>query len=140
MIAALNMLARLVKREVTIVRLDKNHDGIFGEMLIDNKRFCKTLEHPDLKIPPDHYLCKKVDSPKFGSVYEITEVDGRTHILIHVGNVKEDTTGCVVLGSKRGDLGGKAAVLDSRKAINKFHEEMDDKDFLISIYDLTGEE
>lgn len=145
MIAALNMLARLVKREVTIVRLDATHDGIFGKMLIDNKPFVYTLEHSALKIPPGHYLCTFVNSNKNGDgdpetedVYEITEVDGRTNIQIHVGNTIKDTTGCICLGMKRGDLGGKAAVLNSRDAVNEFHKAMDKKDFLLSIYDVTG--
>lgn len=145
MLNALKKLAPiLTKQEVVIVRFDKNHDGCFGKMIIDNKVFVHTLEHPDLYIPAGHYLCKFVNSYKFGDednetadVYEITGVKDRSHILFHVGNTKKDTTGCICLGMRRGEIQGKAAVLDSRKAVNKFHKELKKDAFLLSLYDLT---
>jgi hypothetical protein len=139
MIGTLTMIARLVKREVVIVRLEKGPAGIFGEMIIDNLPFAATLEHPTLAIPAGTYLCCITQSPKFGEVYEITEVDGRTHILIHAGNFKEDTSGCVLLGCKTGEIGGVKAVLSSRKKLNEFQSELKSRDFILTIYDLTGE-
>lgn len=67
--------------------------------------FAVTLEPPDYGphpcIPADSYLCKRVDSPKFGKgVWEVTGVPGREHILFHKGNRTEDTLGCILVGEK----------------------------------------
>lgn len=64
-----------------------------------------TLENPWLNnepyiscIPNGNYCCKRVDSPRFGNTFEITGVDGRSHILFHWGNYEKDTLGCILLG------------------------------------------
>ena len=67
-----------------------------------------TLENPWLDnapniscIPVGSYVCKRVISPKYGETFEITGVDGRTHILFHEGNYPSNTMGCVLLGLDR---------------------------------------
>jgi len=76
-----------------------------GILRMDRRAFAVTLEPPDSGehpcIPAGTYLCKRVDSPKFGKgVWEITDVPGRDHILFHKGNRTEDTLGCVLVGEK----------------------------------------
>lgn len=69
---------------------------------------CVTLELPYIKnerkissIPIGSYYCKKIKSPKFGNVFSIMNVENRTNILIHAGNYKKDTLGCILLGSEK---------------------------------------
>ena len=65
-------------------------------------------------------LAKKVNSPKFGSTFEIKKVPKRTHVLFHKGNVETQTMGCVILGEQFENLNGKCAVLRSGKAFDEF--------------------
>ena len=62
-------------------------------------------------------VCRRVLSPRFGDTFEITNVEGRNHILFHTGNFLEDTNGCVLLGSK---FGGTFMIGESKKAFNYF--------------------
>lgn len=86
-------------------------DGTFGVFMHKDTPFALTVE-PEWKdnavriscIPTGSYLCQRVKSPKFGKTFEITEVPGRTHILIHGGNTEDDTLGCVVVAEKFGKL------------------------------------
>lgn len=144
MVGMITFLAKLIKKEVVLIRFDAKIDGLFGRIVIDNKRVFHTLENSKLDIPAGHYVCRFVNSYKFGDgdnetsdVYEVMDVEDRTHILIHVGNTEVDTTGCICLGMKRGVLNTRNAVIDSRKAINLFHMMLNKKDFILSIFDLT---
>jgi len=100
-------------------------DGIFGVLKDDKIPFCLTLENNDYYIPDGTYICKRVNSPKFGNTFEITGVNNRTHILFHSGNIEEHSLGCVILGEqfetvkiKNYDL--KNGVLSSKMAFAEF--------------------
>jgi hypothetical protein len=54
----------------------------------------------------------------FKRVYEIKDVKDRQNILIHNGNWASDSKGCIIIGMKHGELGGKPAVLDSNLALS----------------------
>jgi hypothetical protein len=41
-------------------------------------------------IPPGAYACALVNSPKFGRVYGVANVPGRSHVLIHAANLGGD--------------------------------------------------
>lgn len=84
-------------------------------------------------IPPGKYLCRLKQSPRFGRVYEVTGVQGRSEILIHPANFAGDpeagwTTelqGCIALGLKSGFLRNpqgqmQRALLVSRPAVGQF--------------------
>lgn len=74
---------------------------------------CKTLE---LKwnenkrqlscIPKGKYRVTKWNSPKFGTCFKVHDVEGRTNILIHAGNYKKQTLGCILVGERFKDLDG----------------------------------
>lgn len=64
-------------------------------------------------IPSGSYACRRVISPKFGETFEVANVPGRTHILLHKGNTAADTEGCIILGQRFGTLNGQPAVLMS---------------------------
>lgn len=86
----------------------------------------QTLERPWLFnarkascIPTGKYLVRRHISPKFGQCFKILDVQGRSDILIHSGNVVNDTLGCVLVGLSRGseDDSTTAMVYNSRKAM-----------------------
>lgn len=80
-------------------------------------------------------------SPKYGQVYEVTGVDGRSYILFHQGNycgdrnmgLRTNVQGCVLLGRKRGKLNGQKAVLSSRPARRRFEMVMGLEDFELEV-------
>jgi hypothetical protein len=105
-----------------------------------------TLENPWIDnlprvscIPCGLYLCKRVDSPKFGDTFEICDVAERTHILFHSGNFETDTLGCVLVASKFGVLSNTPAVLDSKIAFRNFLDGLEDiNEFELAIVDCDG--
>jgi len=119
-----------------LVRLEEAEDGTFGALLIGGHVFCVTMEPPDLdnqknisNIPPGKYTCKRIDSPKYGDTFEITDVPGRSHVLFHKGNVLSHTKGCVLLARKWGVLRVKGveyrSVLNSGMTFSEFMQKMD---------------
>jgi len=80
-------------------------------------------------------------SPKFGWVYHVTDVYGRTWILTHSGNLAGDRTrgytthtyGCILMGTYLGRLNGQRAVLLSRPTLRRFIAYMDRRDFELEI-------
>lgn len=94
------------KPNVKIIRFTKGFKSVIGELYIDDKFFCYTLEREWLDnkrrvscIPPGIYDCKPYSSEKYPSVTEITDVEGRDKILIHQGNFYWDIEGCILLGN-----------------------------------------
>lgn len=70
-------------------------------------------------IPAGSYKMARRDSPKFGpGTWEILDVPGRSHILIHVGNTANDVVGCISLGTSL--FTSCEGVQNSRKAIKEF--------------------
>ena len=109
---------------------------------------CYTLELPWKRntkniscIPEGVYKCSFKHSPKFGPVYQVEDVPGRTHILLHAGNWAGDTQrgflsdveGCILLGDNLGELKGQRALINSRKALNRFLAFANSEDFALCI-------
>lgn len=118
----------------TLVRHATSDAGTFGTLVIGALTL-ETGELPDRdnaegisSIPAGTYTCKRVHSPRFGEVYEITNVPGRTHVLIHAGNFcgdkskgyKSDVEGCIILGQLLGKIDGQPAVTSSVGALRAF--------------------
>ena len=113
---------------MTILRA-RTENGNFG-MFLDQSGmpFAVTAELPWKNntpfiscFPDGVYLCKRVDSPKFGNTFEVTDVPDRTHILFHKANVPHrDLKGCVGVGEKFEDVGGEDAIQESRKGFSEF--------------------
>ena len=100
-----------------------------GVLIHENNAIALTLENPwkgntpNIScIPTGIYLCKRIDSPRFGETFEVTDVEGRTHILFHSGNVESQTKGCILLGNMLTEYKGEPAVLNSNKTVKKFME------------------
>ena len=74
-------------------------------------------------IPSGTYTCVRINSPKFGVVFEVTNVPDRSHILIHNGNTVEDCKGCLLIGKVK----GYESIASSRDALKELMETMPDK-------------
>jgi len=114
-------------KEMWLWRFPSIVDGTFGVLLDDNLPFCVTLEREWLNngrgvscIPDGNYTCRRVDSPKFGNTFEVTNVINRSEILFHKGNVDEDSHGCIILGEQYEPVMGKNGVISSGKAFEEF--------------------
>lgn len=125
-------------------RIASRLDGMFGVLIDDNTPFAVTCEPPWLNnapriscIPPGTYLCKRVNSPKFGITFEITGVPGRSHVLFHPGNVDDNTEGCVLTGeSFEPWTDGSQSVQQSRKAFAEFMSRLEGVDqFYLQVED-----
>lgn len=91
--------------KITLQRGKGTEHGTHGVLIGDGSILCFTLEEPwkDNEprvscIPEGVYQCKKHNGAKFSNVWEITNVPGRSAILIHAGNTLADTSGCVLVG------------------------------------------
>ena len=97
-------------------------------------------------IPLGIYECAIVRSPKFGLVYGVKNVQGRSHVLIHAANVAGDVAmgfdsqlhGCIApakyLGRMRNKSGNiQLAGLVSKPALTEFMRWADSKPFLLEI-------
>jgi hypothetical protein len=116
---------------VRLIRVEESNEGTFGDWIICGQVFCVTLEPSDLlnernisSIPAQQYQCIRIRSPQFGETFEIVGVPGRSHVLIHAGNIIEHTKGCIILAQYFGKLHGNRAVLNSGKTFKEFMEIM----------------
>ena len=120
--------------------LKSDPTGTLGELILDGKIICQTLERPwkdntpEIScIPTGEYLCKRVNSPKFGETFEITNVPNRTHILMHSGNYVTESLGCVLLGMIS-DRSSSYKIFKSKIARDKLMEIMkDEQSFKLTI-------
>ena len=114
--------------KVDIIRIHSSKVGTFGVLNVEGMPIAVTGEQDwedNLRnvscIPVGQYLCKRVNSPKFGNTFEVLEVPGRSHILFHSGNLPlEDSKGCILVAEQFEPLNDKPAVLSSRKGYGEF--------------------
>jgi len=118
---------------VEILRVEENYEhGTFGILKLQKSAFCWTLEPRDEEnvnsissIPVQQYICKRINSPKYGITFEITNVPGRTNVLFHWGNYDNNTKGCVLVGDKKATLGYREALLNSKKTFELLIKELE---------------
>lgn len=117
-----------------LLRTDTDKQGTFGVLIFENWQCC-TLELPWRNnqvniscIPEGKYTAQFIVSSHYGPCYWIRNVSSRSEILIHTGNLAGDeeygwkthSAGCILVGERRGVLGGQEAVLLSRKTLRRF--------------------
>lgn len=104
---------------------------------------CKTLELPWREnkrqlscIPTGKYKVTKWNSPKFGACFKIHDVEGRTNILIHAGNYKRQTLGCILVGARFKDLDGDRItdITESKKTLNELLDLLPSGNIDLTIY------
>ena len=141
-------LVRTLPWKIAGVTPDATTMGTFGQIFVDKKLFGPTLEPPWREnrcnlscIPAGEYPCRYAHSPRWGMVFFVEQVPGRSHVRIHQGNLggdtelklKTHTQGCLILGSYTGSLSGQQAVLNSLTAVKRFHDKTMRKPFILKI-------
>ena len=83
---------------ITLKRNTQSGDGIFGNLLVDGKPFCSTIERTSKAIPALIYSVGVTRSPKFNRLLPILKcVPGREGIRIHGGTRPSHSQGCILL-------------------------------------------
>lgn len=128
--------------EYTLVRDEYRSTCTLGSLSIGGATF-ETLEPPWKNnernvscIPEGRYLCKFLKqsaSGKYKNCFHVTKVPDRVGILIHNGNLPTHTLGCIILGSRRGWLANKRAVLASRAAMTRLALVTGKSDFYLTV-------
>ena len=97
--------------KISVLRLEQSEDQpTRGVLLIHDILFCVTLELPwrdnqrNISCIPDGvYDAVKYVSPTYGLTIKIINVPGRSDILLHYGNYKRNTQGCILIARSYGD-------------------------------------
>ena len=106
-----------------------------GEFYIEGVEFCKTLELQWLDntrskscIPEGTYKVVKrlAHEKRKYNHFHITNVAGRSYILIHTGNYSSQILGCVLVGDKHIDINkdGLLDVANSTATLQKLYDKM----------------
>lgn len=124
--------------ELLIARVSTDDEiGTFGVLkwTADPAPFALSCEDPWLNnepwvscIPVGSYKCRRVQSPKFGDTFEVTNVEGRSHILFHKGNTHHNTNGCILVGESFDFLSGVPSVKSSAVGYGEFMKRLDGLD------------
>lgn len=131
-------------KSLVLTRFRENEYQTLGTLSVfDNKLGeifrCKTLELPwrnnqrkISRIPSNHYEIIKHQSPKFGNSLWIKGVPNRSEILIHKGNYKKDTLGCILVGEDFYDIDndGHLDVTNSSTIMNRLYTIVDDLNYI----------
>ena len=129
-------------RQIFLNRVYRTKGVTIGMLSDDSNLYALTLENPWVGnedniscIPEGNYVCEVDESPKYGQVYHVHSVEGRSHILIHWGNYERNTEGCILLGSGLMDdtEENKEAISNSKNTVMDFMSKMDKKTFLLTI-------
>ena len=138
-----------MEHQVHLYRSRRSSHGTEGFLVAGNFT-CFTLElpwknnKPNIScIPKGEYEVVIRISPRRGKTYHVTQVEGRSYILIHSGNfagdeskgLKTHVKGCILLGKYHGSLENQRAVLQSRLTIGAFMNFLDYHPFHLTIHD-----
>lgn len=139
-------------KSVRLTRKESGDQGTFG-LLVFGTSTLYTTELPWRNnlpqkscIPKGVYTCRIVNSPKFGKVYGVLNVPGRSNVLIHSANFGGNSDagyttqlqGCIApckkLGTMRNNAGVmQAAGLVSRPALLEFMSWANGESFTLEI-------
>lgn len=127
-------------------RQNNNKQTIGRLQLFDEEReifSCVTLELPWRNnennvscIPAGEYVVKHRYSEEYGYHFHVTDVEGRSYILIHAANYYTDLRGCIAVGGAFADINkdGLKDVINSRQTLADFVNSVPRKeDFTLNI-------
>ena len=142
-----------MERRAVLIRDESTDHGTRG-VLTAGALTLHVMEPPDRgnrrnrsSIPAGLYEVHPHRSPRFGRVLAVADVPGRSHILIHSGNVGGDvelglhthTLGCLLPGLRRAKLKVRGrmqrAVTSSKTALRQLMAWADGKPFTLEIRD-----
>ena len=114
--------------ELKLNRIFLGSSATIGELLVNDKHLCDTLEdrvrpegekvYGKTAIPEGTYEMVLSYSPRFKKILpEILNVPNFTGIRIHCGNSSADSSGCVLVGTWDGEK--EDWVSDSKMAFNE---------------------
>jgi hypothetical protein len=95
-----------------LIRDDFSEKSTLGKLFLNGERFCDTLELPWLDnqrsiscIPEGEYkvrlrLARESATRDYLHLL-VQDVQGRSYILVHIGNYPKDTKGCILVGQSR---------------------------------------
>lgn len=119
-------------------RFKSNEDGTFGGLIMDGEQLCFTVERPATGdhpcIPTGVYDVIPHNSPKHPNTWEVTNVPGRTAILIHPANTANQLLGCIAPGDALGKINGIPGVLNSQDTFAMLKERLPSR-FQLTITD-----
>jgi len=116
--------------KLLLKRLHKTDKSTIGELYVDGKFECYTLEDVERKekvfgktaIPKGNYEVVMTMSNRFKKMMPLLlNVPGYDGVRIHSGNKSEDTEGCLLLGKTR----GIDSIGESRNAIAAFYPKVE---------------
>lgn len=119
--------------KLLIKRIDDDGVQILGKLYVLNgndeiQHSCDTLELTWAQnktriscIPKGEYQVLRRHSPKFGEHFHVTDVPGRSFILIHAGNYHSQILGCILVGDDLKDINGdgRLDVVNSGNTLKK---------------------
>lgn len=108
---------------LTLYRLRKEAGATLGNLELGAPVFRRfaTLEPDPPVTPAGRYRLEYRWSGRFKrNMWFLTSVPGHEAIEVHNGNTKADTKGCILVGTRHGQLNGSPAVLNSRSALEQF--------------------
>lgn len=117
-------------KAIYLLRRASLPDRTLGKLLVFDgislQAHFSTLEPPwknnrpkESCIPIGEYLVKPRTSPKFGDHLIVEDVPNRSFILVHRGNFRDSTEGCILIGMNHQDIDndGTLDVSSSRAAM-----------------------
>lgn len=124
---------------LTLQRDDSEPHCMLGKLHLPSGCVLHTIERPWKNnergvscIPAGRYRVRFTMSKRFHcKLYEVMDVPNRSGIRIHAANWATQLEGCIALGVTR----GQGLVLQSRIAIQRFHNELAERPFDIVILD-----
>ena len=133
---------------MAIVRQQRNEKQTLGRGVIFGEDYTELLTFHTLElpwkenkrriscIPADTYTVKKRWSEKYGWHLHITNVKGRTWILMHFGNFYTDILGCILAGNNHVDINNDGLKdITSSKKIMRLIMELVPENFKLQIID-----
>lgn len=115
--------------KIKVKRLHKTNNSTIGELYIDGKFECYTLEDVErdkkidgkTAIPKGTYKVIINHSNRFNRLLPLLlDVPNYAGVRIHSGNTAQDTEGCILVGKKR----AIDVLYDSRLAFSQLFEKM----------------
>lgn len=132
-------------------RLEQNDEGTYGVLLDAEQReqaktyeLCWKQNRENIScIPAGTYVAERYQSPEHGWCFRLLDVPDRKDIELHIGCIRRDTRGCILLGLSFGWIDyadGKPGatghgVRDSGIAFKRFMAAHPEQCFLLTITD-----